>query len=140
MDVTKVIGIVARIPKHFSLHFYDFSTILYGIYKFAVFENKRKRKQNFAVGPLERIGDSQTCPWPEPRTEEAAAGRISASSATGGEGEQGEEQEGGESNLLVGSDRVGSGRRRRPHGAAAPAEVAHGGGGAPAKGSGGGRA
>ena len=36
MDVTKVVGLVARIPKHFSLHFYDFFTILYGIYKFAV--------------------------------------------------------------------------------------------------------
>ena len=55
------------------------------------------------------------------------------SPAGGGEGEQGEEQEGGESNLLVGSDRVGSGRRLRRHGAAAPAEVARGGGGAPAK-------
>jgi hypothetical protein len=38
VDVTKVVGIVARIPKHFSLHFSDFSTILYGIYKIAVFE------------------------------------------------------------------------------------------------------
>ena len=47
---------------------------------------------------------------------------------------------GGESNLLVGSDRVGSGRRRRSHGAAAPAEVARGGSAAPAKGSGRGRA
>ena len=103
-------------------------------------KTKEKRKQNFAVGPLERIGDSQTCPWPEPGTEEAAAGRISASPAGGGEGEQGEEQEGGESNLLVGSDRVGGGRRRRRHRAAAPAEVARGGGGAPAKGSGRGRA
>ena len=92
-----------------SLHFSDISTNLYRFYKFAIFENKRKRKRNFTVGPLERIGDSRTCPWPEPGTEEAAADWISASSATGSEGEQGEEQEGGESNLLVGSDRVGSG-------------------------------
>jgi hypothetical protein len=35
------------------LHFYNFSTILYGIYKFAVFENKRKRKQTFASRPLD---------------------------------------------------------------------------------------
>ena len=35
MDVTKVVGLDIRIPKHFSLHFSDFSTILYGIYKFA---------------------------------------------------------------------------------------------------------
>ena len=36
MDVTKVVGFDLRIPKHFSLHFSDFNTILYGIYKFAV--------------------------------------------------------------------------------------------------------
>jgi len=49
----KVVDLVARIPKHFSLHFSDFSTILYGIYKFAVFENKRKRKRTFASRPLD---------------------------------------------------------------------------------------
>ena len=48
----KVVDLVSRIPKHFSLHFSDFSTILYGIYKFAVFENKRKRKGNLASRPL----------------------------------------------------------------------------------------
>ena len=53
MTVTKVVGFDLRIPKHFSLHFYDCSTILYGIYKFAVFENKRKRKRTFASRPLE---------------------------------------------------------------------------------------
>ena len=36
MFVTKVVGFDLRIPKHYSLHFYDFCTILYGIYKFAV--------------------------------------------------------------------------------------------------------
>ena len=53
MDVTKVVGFDLRIPKHFSLHFSDCSTILYGIYNFAVFENKRKRKRTFASRPLE---------------------------------------------------------------------------------------
>ena len=53
MTVTKVVGFDLRIPKHFSLHFYDFYTILYGIYNFAVFENKRKRKRTFASRPLE---------------------------------------------------------------------------------------
>ena len=53
MHVTNIVALVARIPKHFSLHFYDFSTILYGIYKFAVFENKRKRKRTLAFRPLE---------------------------------------------------------------------------------------
>ena len=31
-DVTKVVGFDLRIPKHFSLHFYDFSKILYEFY------------------------------------------------------------------------------------------------------------
>ena len=51
--VTKVVGFDLRIPKHFSFHFYDLSTILYGIYKYAVFENKRKRKRTLAFRPLE---------------------------------------------------------------------------------------
>ena len=53
MDVTKVVYFDLRIPKHFSLHFSNFSKILYGIYKFAVFENKRKRKGNLASRPLD---------------------------------------------------------------------------------------
>ena len=36
MDVTKVVGLVSRIPKHFSLHFSVFYTILYAFLKFAV--------------------------------------------------------------------------------------------------------
>ena len=38
------------------------------------FKTKRKRKCNLASRPLEQIGGSRTCPWPEPRTGEAAAG------------------------------------------------------------------
>ena len=53
MAVIKVVGFDLRIQKYFSLHFNDFSTILYGIYKFAVFENKRKRKRTFASRPLD---------------------------------------------------------------------------------------
>ena len=41
------------VTKHFILHFSDFSTILYVIYKFAIFENKRKRKRTFASRPLD---------------------------------------------------------------------------------------
>ena len=63
MGVTKVVGFVLRIPKHFSLHFFDFYTILYGIYKFAVFENKRKRKQTFASRPLELCFLLTRGPW-----------------------------------------------------------------------------
>ena len=36
MTVTKLVVLVLRIPDQFSLYFYDFSMILYGIYKFAV--------------------------------------------------------------------------------------------------------
>jgi hypothetical protein len=39
--------------------------IYYRFYKFAVFGNKRKRKQNFAVRPLERNVGSRLGPWPE---------------------------------------------------------------------------
>ena len=63
MTVTKVVGFDLRIPKHFILHFSDFSTILYGIYKFAVFENKRKRKRTFASWPLELCFLLTRGPW-----------------------------------------------------------------------------
>ena len=49
----KVVDLVARIPEHLDFHFSVFSTILYGIYKFAIFENKRKRKRTFASRPLD---------------------------------------------------------------------------------------
>jgi hypothetical protein len=66
VHVTKVVDLVARIPKHFSLHFSDFSTILYGIYKFADFETKRKKnKRNFAQRSLQRFGGLPSGPWPE---------------------------------------------------------------------------
>ena len=73
MHVVKVVYIFANIPEQLSLYFSDFSTICKRIYKFAVFQNKRKRKRDLASRPLERIGGSQISPWPEPGTEEAAA-------------------------------------------------------------------
>ena len=39
------------------------SVIYYRFYKFAVFENKRKGKRNFAVGPLEVFVSKQSGPW-----------------------------------------------------------------------------
>ena len=45
----KVVDLVARIPEHLDLHFSNFSTILYGIYKFAVFENKKKKERKFCI-------------------------------------------------------------------------------------------
>jgi len=47
--VTKVVGFDLRIPKHFSLNFYDFSTILYGIYKFAVFLKQKKKERKSCI-------------------------------------------------------------------------------------------
>ena len=66
----KVVDIAARIPKHLDLYFYDFSTILFRIYKFAGFENKRKRKCKLASRPLEVCFFSAWVPGGHWRTEE----------------------------------------------------------------------
>jgi len=42
--VTKVVDLFSRIPEQLSLHFSDFSTIFKRIYKFAVFQNKKKKE------------------------------------------------------------------------------------------------
>ena len=65
MHVTKVVDLFAMIPERLSLHFSDFSTIFKRIYKFAVFENKKKRKRDLASRPLERFGRLQIGPWPD---------------------------------------------------------------------------
>ena len=44
MHVAKVVDIFAKIPEQLSLHFSDFSTIFKQIYKFAVFQNKKKKE------------------------------------------------------------------------------------------------
>ena len=49
MHQIKLVDLVARIPKHLDLHFYDFSMNLYRIYKFAGLENKKKKKELFCV-------------------------------------------------------------------------------------------
>ena len=69
----KVVDLVARILEHLDLHFSDFSTILYGIYNFAVFENKRKRKRTFASRPLDFCFFSAWVPGGHWRTEEGRA-------------------------------------------------------------------
>ena len=69
----KVVDIVARIPKHLDLYFSDFSTILFRIYKFAGFENKRKRKRKLASRPLEVCFFSAWVPGGHWRTEEGRA-------------------------------------------------------------------
>jgi hypothetical protein len=47
VDVTKPAEIVARIPKHFILYFYDFSTNFYAFSKFTVL----KFMNIFRLGP-----------------------------------------------------------------------------------------
>ena len=42
--VVKVLDIFAKIPEKLSLYFSDFSTIFKRIYKFAVFQNKKKKE------------------------------------------------------------------------------------------------
>ena len=101
MTVTKVVGFDLRIPKHFSLNFSDFFTILYGIYKFVVFENKRKGKQTLASRPLEvlvlLIGGLWRV-WTEQRTD---GGRVSGVFARRQQGRCGEKGEGVEAHLWV---------------------------------------
>ena len=77
----KVVDLVAGIPEHLDLHFSDFSTILYGIYKFSVFENKRKRKRTLAFRPLEVCFFSLEVPGGGNRTGEGRAAVFRRGSA-----------------------------------------------------------
>ena len=61
MSVIKVLGFILRIPKHFSLHFSYFSTILHGIFKFAALD----LKELFAFQSLLGFYSLQTSPWPD---------------------------------------------------------------------------
>jgi len=94
----KVVDLVARIPEHLDLHFYDFSTILYGIYKFAVFENKRKRKGNLASRPLNFYFFSARVPG-RVKNRGARAWLFPARRGSGGGGPTGEKREGTEDYL-----------------------------------------
>jgi len=44
VHVAKVVDLFAKIPEQLSLNFSDFSTIFKRIYKFAVFQNKKKKE------------------------------------------------------------------------------------------------
>ena len=50
MTITKVVVLVLRIPEQLSLYFSEFSTILYGIYKFADFDSSVHA--HFSLRPL----------------------------------------------------------------------------------------
>ena len=101
MTVTKVVGFDLRIPKHFSLHFYYFSTFLYGIYKFAVFENKRKRKRTFASRPLGFCFFSREALGGTGQNWGGSGGCFPARFGPGGEGKVGEKGEGARAHLPV---------------------------------------
>ena len=101
MTVTKVVGFDLSIRKHFSLHFSDFFKILYGIYKFAVFENKRKRKQTFASRPLGFCFFSWEALGGTGQIRGGSGGRFPSSFGPGGEGKVGEKREGTEPHLWV---------------------------------------
>ena len=49
MHVSKDVDIFAKIPEQLSLHFSDFSTIFKRIYKFAVFQNKKKKEMETCI-------------------------------------------------------------------------------------------
>ena len=99
MTVTKVVVLVSRIPKHFSLHFYDFSTILYGIYKFAAFDSSVH--VCFSLRPLDFCFFSGEVPGGSSVQSKERARRFPARRVTGGEGKVGEKREGFTPHLMV---------------------------------------
>ena len=49
VHVAKVVDLFAKIIEQLSLHFSDFSTIFKRIYKFAVFQNKKKKETETSI-------------------------------------------------------------------------------------------
>jgi hypothetical protein len=60
--ITKVVDLVTRNSEQLDLYFYDFSTIYYRFYKFAIFENKRKRNETLQLGPWNDLGACKYAP------------------------------------------------------------------------------
>ena len=113
MDATKVVDLATRNSDQLILHFSDFSTNLYRFYKFAVFENKRKGKRNFAVGPLEVFVSKQSGPWPD--LELGRVGRPNSGEETRRRrGVGGGKEEGVEAHLWVVSGLAGMAGRSSP--------------------------
>ena len=95
----KVVDLVARIPEHFDLHFSDFSTILYGIYKFAAFDSSVHVR--FSLRPLDFCFFSGEVPGGSSEQSRERARRFPARRVTGGEGKVGKNGEGLETYLWV---------------------------------------
>ena len=49
MHVAKVVDFFVKITEQLSLHFSDFSMIFKRIYKFAVFQNKKKKETETSI-------------------------------------------------------------------------------------------
>ena len=99
MNATKVLVLVSRIPKHFSLHLSDFYTILYGIYKFAAFDSSVH--VSFSLRPLGFCFFSGEVPGGSTEQGRERERRFPAMGMAGGEGKVGENEEGLESYLWV---------------------------------------
>ena len=50
----KLVDLVARIPKELNFHFYDFSMILFRIYKYTALENKKEKDLFLRRGPWKK--------------------------------------------------------------------------------------
>ena len=123
MHVTKVVYLFTKNSEQLYFNFSDFSTIYYLFYKFAVFENKRKRKQTFASRPLDFYLLLTVGPWPGWETEEGRVAGIRCGGAP-----EAWEKWGKSSTASRGTQgwaRLGLGMA----GAAAPRRAAAGGGG-----------
>ena len=99
MTVTKVVVLILRIPEQLSLYFSDFSTILYGIYKFAAFDSSVH--VSFSLRPLGFCFFSGEVPGGSSEQSRERARRFPARRVTGGEGKVGGNGEGLESYLWV---------------------------------------
>ena len=49
MNVGKVVDLFSKIPEQLSLNFSDFSTIFKRIYKFSIFQNKKKKEMKSCI-------------------------------------------------------------------------------------------
>ena len=92
MTVTKVVVLVLRIPEQFILYFYDFSMILYGIYKFAAFDSSVH--VSFSLRPLGFCFFSWEVPSGSSEQSRERARRFPARRVTGGEGKWGKMERG----------------------------------------------
>ena len=137
MTVTKVVGFDLWITKHFSLHFYDFFTILYGIYNFAVFETKEKENELLHLGPWKFVS-SQGRSLADGSEQGRGGAWFSGDSLCRRRGIGGGEARGARAAPMGGLGERGGARKRQLDGAGRPAAALPRRGGAPVTGGRGG--